>query len=163
MPELENLNIFDFFFSFYREVKQKIVRLKEWYRCGESKLNPQAGVFLLGYEAFRVLVNYHDSKKGVGKYSVEDRDKIRESVHKYLLNPGADLVVCDEGHIIKNQKSTTSLAVNRICTKRRIVLTGTPIQNNLKECKSTKASFSSAFRWNSTQNVLFFPNRLRYG
>lgn len=89
----------------------------------------------MGYEAFRVLVNYHDSKKGVGKYSVDDRDKIRDSVHKYLLNPGADLVVCDEGHIIKNQKSTTSLAVNRICTKRRIVLTGTPIQNNLKECK----------------------------
>lgn len=60
---------------------------------------------------------------------------MRQSIHKYLLDPGADLVVCDEGHMIKNQKSTTSTAVNKIMTKRRIVLTGTPIQNNLKECK----------------------------
>lgn len=68
-------------------------------------------------------------------YTEKELDGIRKSIHKYLLDPGADLVVCDEGHMIKNQKSTTSMAVNQIITKRRIVLTGTPIQNNLKECK----------------------------
>lgn len=45
------------------------------------------------------------------------------------------MVVCDEGHVIKNRKSTTSRAVNKISSRRRIILTGTPIQNNLKECK----------------------------
>lgn len=44
-------------------------------------------------------------------------------------------MVCDEGHIIKNSKSAISLAVSQIKTQKRIVLTGTPIQNNLKECK----------------------------
>lgn len=68
-------------------------------------------------------------------YPELELDRLGKSIHKYLLDPGADLVVCDEGHMIKNQKSTTSLAVNQISTKRRIVLTGTPIQNNLKECK----------------------------
>lgn len=108
--------------------------MREWHRSG-SDGNKQAGCFLLGYEAFRVLINYHDSKKGKEKHQTERLDAIRGSLHKYLLDPGADLVVCDEGHMIKNQKSTTSLAVNKIRTKRRIILTGTPIQNNLKECK----------------------------
>lgn len=50
------------------------------------------------------------------------------------LFSGADLVVCDEGHVIKNSKSAISLAVAKIVTPKRIMLTGTPIQNHLKEC-----------------------------
>jgi transcriptional regulator ATRX len=42
-------------------------------------------------------------------------------------------VVCDEGHLLKNEKSALNKAVNRISTLRRIILTGTPLQNNLKE------------------------------
>lgn len=48
---------------------------------------------------------------------------------------GADLVVCDEGHMLKNESTILSKAMSRIRTLRRIVLTGTPMQNNLKECK----------------------------
>lgn len=61
-------------------------------------------------------------------------DTLKKKIEDVLLKPGADLVICDEGHMIKNRKSGTSLAVNEIRTKRRIILTGTPIQNNLKEC-----------------------------
>lgn len=62
-------------------------------------------------------------------------DAIKRKVEETLLKPGADIVICDEGHMIKNRKSATSLAVNEIKTRKRIILTGTPIQNNLKECK----------------------------
>ena len=35
--------------------------------------------------------------------------------------------------MLKNEKSAINKAVNRITTPRRIILTGTPLQNNLKE------------------------------
>lgn len=46
-----------------------------------------------------------------------------------------DVVVLDEGQIIKNTSTKVSKACRRICESRdtrRIMLTGTPIQNNLK-------------------------------
>lgn len=122
------------FIQYFSDINAKLRTLSEWSQCGKDG-NKQAGCLLLGYEAFRVLVFYHTSKKSQATYSNEKLEKLSKSIHKYLLDPGADLVVCDEGHMIKNQKSTTSMAVNQIITKRRIVLTGTPIQNNLKECE----------------------------
>lgn len=44
-----------------------------------------------------------------------------------------DVIVLDEGHHIKNPNNKTSVAVNKIKGRTKIVLTGTPIMNNLKE------------------------------
>ncbi|XP_050421468.1 DNA repair and recombination protein RAD54B-like isoform X2 [Adelges cooleyi] len=46
---------------------------------------------------------------------------------------GFDLIVCDEGHRLKNNAIRTSTALNQLRCKRRILLTGTPIQNELQE------------------------------
>ncbi|EAA05751.4 AGAP009344-PA, partial [Anopheles gambiae str. PEST] len=102
----------------------KIGVLKRWYYCK----SPNCGVMLIGYEAFRALINYERRKGSVGLRSAK-----LGLIKEYLLNPGADLVICDEGHQIKNKRSAISEAVSKIKTRRRIMLTGTPIQNNLKE------------------------------
>lgn len=42
-------------------------------------------------------------------------------------------VVLDEGHLIKNAKAKISMAVKRLISNHRLILTGTPIQNNVLE------------------------------
>lgn len=48
--------------------------------------------------------------------------------------PTLQLLVCDEGHRLKNSAGTkTSNALSACVAKRRLVVTGTPLQNNLDE------------------------------
>ncbi|XP_014475589.1 PREDICTED: DNA repair and recombination protein RAD54B-like [Dinoponera quadriceps] len=44
-----------------------------------------------------------------------------------------DLVVCDEGHRLKNSNIKASKLLYEIDCKKRVILTGTPIQNDLRE------------------------------
>jgi TATA-binding protein-associated factor len=42
-------------------------------------------------------------------------------------------VVLDEGHRIKNHKSKTTQAVKALRTQRKLILSGTPLQNKVSE------------------------------
>ncbi|ROT38337.1 putative TBP associated factor [Sodiomyces alkalinus F11] len=50
-----------------------------------------------------------------------------------LVRYNWNYVVLDEGHLIKNPKAKISLAVKRLPSNHRLILTGTPIQNNVLE------------------------------
>lgn len=110
----KDVEIYDM--SRWRDKNTRAYKLKEWHEEG--------GVCILGYDMFRILVNAKNASV---------KKKMREDVQKSLISPGPDIVVCDEGHLLKNEKTSISKAVSQIQTKRRIVLTGTPLQNNLKE------------------------------
>ena len=48
--------------------------------------------------------------------------------------PSLEVLVCDEGHRLKNAEGTKTIqALEKCVATRRLVLTGTPIQNNLEE------------------------------
>lgn len=119
--------------------------LQQWKKEG--------GVLLLGYEMFRSLLN-----PTLSATAVADRDaaiqvctrigdstmeitnalstkaqKSSREFYKLLCQPGADLVVLDEGHRMKDPTSLLCQSVTKIQSKRRMVLTGYPVQNSLSE------------------------------
>lgn len=49
------------------------------------------------------------------------------------IYPPIGLIIADEGHRLKSTEAKTTQALRSLKTKRRVVLSGTPIQNNLTE------------------------------
>ncbi|KAM9356604.1 transcriptional regulator ATRX [Symphorus nematophorus] len=95
--------------------QERAYALQQWQESG--------GIMIIGYEMYRNLTQGRNIKS----------KKLKETFQKTLVDPGPDMVICDEGHILKNEASAVSKAMNSIRTRRRVVLTGTPLQNNLVE------------------------------
>ena len=60
-----------------------------------------------------------------------------ENIRKHcsLLKNCIDLLICDEGHRLKSAGGNNTMdALLELNCLRRVILTGTPVQNNLKEC-----------------------------
>ncbi|CAI5756135.1 unnamed protein product [Candida verbasci] len=58
---------------------------------------------------------------------------------KFLKNQNFNCIVYDEGHLLKNSQSERYNKLMRLKGKFRLLLTGTPLQNNLKELISLLA------------------------
>ena len=53
--------------------------------------------------------------------------------HQAFMDPGPDLLVCDEAAALKNQNTDLFKILDSIRTPCRVLITGTPLQNNLLE------------------------------
>ncbi|XP_054899513.1 transcriptional regulator ATRX-like [Poeciliopsis prolifica] len=98
-----------------KHLPERLRALQTWQRDG--------GVMIIGYEMYR---NLSQNSKATNEES-------NKELKRALVDPGPDFVICDEGHILRNESSCISKAMNAIKTQRRVVLTGTPLQNNLVE------------------------------
>ncbi len=54
-------------------------------------------------------------------------------VHSNLLNGHCDIMLFDEGHRLKNMNVKIFQTVSKFDCSKRIILTGTPLQNSLDE------------------------------
>lgn len=52
---------------------------------------------------------------------------------KFSHSESCDLLICDEAHRLKNDQTLTNRALASLSCKRRILLSGTPMQNDLEE------------------------------
>jgi len=93
-----------------------------------------APLMIIGYEAFRRHV---DTLCGGGKKGKRPRTLSgdnRATSSSGLQSLRGAILVCDEGHRLKNAKGNQTIrALNRFPSHRRIIVTGTPVQNALLE------------------------------
>ncbi|ELP93312.1 lymphoid-specific helicase, putative [Entamoeba invadens IP1] len=74
-----------------------------------------------------------DMEYGYAEVLVISYDQLRIHIDKIELIKDWGMIVCDEGHRLKNADIKSSQAVSRVPTRRRVILSGTPIQNELGE------------------------------
>uniref|UniRef100_A0A3Q7INE8 Helicase ATP-binding domain-containing protein n=1 Tax=Solanum lycopersicum TaxID=4081 RepID=A0A3Q7INE8_SOLLC len=100
-----------------------MVKLKSW---AKSK-----SVLGINYDLFRILIG--EDVEGYNK-------ELREILLKF-----PSLLVLEEGHTARNEHSLVWKALKKVETEKRILLSGTPFQNNIKELYNTLCVVSPKF------------------
>ena len=108
--------------------------------------------FLITYEAFNKFKDIHDVKyKNLNiKYQIHTHaysiiqifiqnlcfaytQKYIYTFPFFLFFKWPDILILDEGHLLKNEETKRNASVSKFKTKKKLILTGSPIQNNLDE------------------------------
>ena len=94
----------------------------------------------LGAERIGIYI-FDDSKKRITDFTkgkqyqvmIVGYEKLRTIVEDLKKGDRIDVVVADEGHRLKTAKNKSAQAIKSLDTGRRLILSGTPIQNDLSE------------------------------
>ena len=94
----------------------------------------------LGGDRIGVYV-FDDNKKRITDFTkgksynimIIGYEKLRTVVEDLKKGHGFDIVIADEGHRLKTAKNKSAQAIKSLNTSKRVILSGTPIQNDLSE------------------------------
>ncbi|KAJ5304089.1 uncharacterized protein N7443_003749 [Penicillium atrosanguineum] len=101
------------------EIFNRLDRIKAW--------NSDGGILIMSYEMFRSLIQYRPTKAS-RPLSIEQQELLSE-----CLLSGPNIIVADEAHKLKGEKSAISQIASRFKTNNRIAMTGSPLANHLSE------------------------------
>ena len=98
------------------------------------------GVLVLGFEAFRMLMKVtrmpgrgRRARAQARAQSPDAEAEAEPGTVADVLSLTPDVVIVDEGHRIRDSKGLLRRVLDRVRTRRRVVLTGTPLQNHVME------------------------------
>ncbi|KAK6528081.1 hypothetical protein TWF281_009338 [Arthrobotrys megalospora] len=139
-------------------LKQWCNEFHKWWPCLRVSILHSSGSGMLSIAADRkaeetiddeedfldVLENAAPSKAQKAAKKIVDKVKAKGHIlistytglstyHKLLLDTDWECVVLDEGHKIRNPDAKITIAAKQLRSSTRFILSGTPIQNNLRE------------------------------
>lgn len=108
-----------------------VTLIKNWQKEFRKWLgNERIGVFVSDNNKMRLT----DFTKGRAyQVMIIGYEKLTKVQDQLKGDCGIDIVIADEGHRLKTEKNKAAAAIKSINTDRRIILSGTPIQNDLSE------------------------------
>ncbi|KAJ0259859.1 SNF2-related [Hirschfeldia incana] len=111
---VENIPLYDLYSVKAESRRQQLKVLKAWLE--------QRSILFLGYQQFAKIIC--DDGNNIDEFS--------EDCKRILLEKPT-LLILDEGHQSRNSETNTLITLARVKTPRKVVLTGTLFQNNVKE------------------------------
>lgn len=108
-----------------------VTLIKNWKKEFRKWLgNERIGVFTYEDNKARLTDFTRGKSYSVMIVGYERLQSISAELQKGL---SIDIIICDEGHRLKTAKNKSAQAIKALSTTRKIILSGTPLQNDLSE------------------------------
>ncbi|KAF2213149.1 hypothetical protein CERZMDRAFT_39739 [Cercospora zeae-maydis SCOH1-5] len=108
-----------------------VTLVKNWKKEFRKWLgNDRVGVYMVENNKMRLT----DFTKGRAyQVMIIGYEKLTKVQKELQGASGIDIVICDEGHRLKSSTNKAASAIKTLSTERRVILSGTPVQNDLAE------------------------------